>query len=361
MKQALCLSVLILLGIIGLTGTDAWARRDILEPEQKALLAKADRILVEVVAITDQGPVEPGPLQEVVLRRLKEAGYQVVTDPAQPSDVLFKVKCEQRKVWEGTTTMGSDADLPDSPSRVWKGPACQLLYLLGGKKMGWQKEVRTEFPDSIPAAASAKAADPGQYALAKLKERLEQYDFPVLVTADWGQEDRLLKMLNDPSATSGRKVQIVVALGDLFSTKAVPSLLKELKGSDLDVAKASAVALGNIGSKDSIPALVEAMQSGKPELQAAAAKGLGVLGSLHSDFTVITPLLDALKIDDAGVKTEVVLALGKLPDKRSYEPLFALYKSLQKMHSTEPDPKQKKLKDAVNYSLKQIDTWEYIQ
>jgi hypothetical protein len=347
--------------LTGLLGTDASASRNILEPEQKALLAKVDRILVEVVAITDQGPVEPGQLQDVVVKRLKEAGYQVVTDPAQPSDVLFKVKCEQRKVWEGTTTMGSDADLPDSPSRVWKGPACQLLYLLGGKKMGWQKEVCTEFLDSLQAAAAAKAADPGQYALAKLKERLEQYDFPVLVTADWGQEDRLLKMLNDPAATSGRKTQIVVALGDLFSAKAVPQLLKELKGSDLEVAKASAVALGNIGNKDSIPALVGAMQSGKPELQAAAAKGLGVLGSLHSDFSVITPLLEALKIDDAGVKTEVVLALGKLPDKRSYDPLFTLSKSLQKMHSTEPDPKQKKLKDAVNYTLKQIDTWEYIQ
>ncbi|MDE3019852.1 MAG: HEAT repeat domain-containing protein [Nitrospirota bacterium] len=350
-----------LLTLACLVASDAWARRDIIGAEQKALLAKADKVLVELVAITEQGPVEPGALQEVVVRRLKEAGYQVVTDPAQPSDVVFKVKCEQRKVWEGTTTMGSDADLPDSPSRVWKGPACQLSYLLGGRKMGWQKEVRTEFADALQAAAAAKAADPGQYALAKLKERLEQYDFPVLVTADWGQDDRLLKMLNDPAATSARKVQVITALGDLFSAHAVPSLLKELKGSDLEAAKASAVALGNIGNKDSIPALVEAMQSGKPELQAAAAKGLGVLGSLHSDFTVITPLLDALKIDDVGVKTEVVLALGKLPDKRSYEPIFALYQSLQRMHSTEPDPKQKKLKDAVNYTLKQIDTWEYIQ
>ncbi|MFM8552718.1 MAG: HEAT repeat domain-containing protein [Nitrospiraceae bacterium] len=352
---------LFLISLACLDVTDLWARRDMLEPEQKALLAKIDRVLIDVVAITDEGPVPPGPLQDVVAKRLKEGGYTVVSDPAQPSDVVFKVKCEQRKVWEGTTTMGSDADLPDSPSRVWKGPACQLLYLLGGKKMGWQREVRTEFSDSLQAAAAAKAAGPGQYALAKLKERLEQYDFPVLVTADWGQDDRLLKMLNDPASTSARKAQIVTVLGDLFSAKAVPGLLKELKGSDLETAKAAAVALGNIGSKESIPALVDAMQSGKPELQAAAAKGLGVLGSLHSDFSVITPLLEALKIDDATVKTEVVLALGKLPDKRSYEPLMALSKSLQKMHSAEPDPKQKKLKDAVNYTLKQIDTWEYIQ
>jgi HEAT repeat protein len=138
-------------------------------------------------------------------------------------------------------------------------------------------------------------------------------------------------------------------------------LLVDLKGTDLETAKAAAVALGNIGQKDSIPALIEAMKNGKPELQAAAAKGLGVLGTLHSEFSVIPPLLDALSIDDVTVKTEVVLALGKLPDRRSYEPLFTLYKSLQKVHNIEADPKQKKLKDAVNYTLKQIDTWEYIQ
>lgn len=354
---------LFLVLIVLLTGlsVDVSARRDLLSQEQKAVLEKANRVLVDVAAITDNGQVEAGPLQEVVVRRLKEAGYEVVTDPAQPADVNFKVKCEQRKVWEGTTTMGSDADLPDSPSRVWKGPACQLSYLLDGKKTGWRKEVRTDFVDAIQAAAAAKAGDPGAFAMAKLKERLEQYDFPVLITAEWGQEDRLLKLLDDPASSPARKVQIVGALGDLFSRKAVPHLLADLKGSDVEMAKAAAVALGNIGQKDSIPALVEAMKSGKPELQAAAAKGLGLLGSLHADFTVITPLIEALKTEDVTVKTEVVLALGKIPDRRSYEPVYALYKSLQKVHTIEADPNQKKLKDAVNYTLKQIDTWEYIQ
>jgi hypothetical protein len=357
MKRIILALIVLLCGL----PTDGSARRDLLSQEQKAALEKANRVLVDVAAITDNGQVEAGPLQEVVVRRLKEVGYEVVTDPAQPADVNFKVKCEQRKVWEGTTTMGSDADLPDSPSRVWKGPACQLAYLLDGKKTGWRKEVRTDFVDAIQAAADAKAGEPGAFAMAKLKERLEQYDFPVFITAEWGQEDRLLKLLDDPASSSARKVQIVGALGDLFSRKAVPHLLADLKGSDVEIAKAAAVALGSIGQKDSIPALVEAMKSGKPEVQAAAAKGLGLLGSLHADFTVIAPLLEALKTEDVAVKTEVVLALGKIPDRRSYEPVYALYKSLQKVHTIEVDPKQKKLKDAVNYTLKQIDTWEYIQ
>ena len=62
--------------------------------------------------------------------------------------LVFKVKCEQRKTWEGTTAAGGDADLPDAPSRLWKGPACQMTYLLGDLKVKWQKEVRTEFEDA---------------------------------------------------------------------------------------------------------------------------------------------------------------------------------------------------------------------
>ncbi len=81
--------------------------------------------------------------------------------------------------------MGSDADLPDSPSCMWKGPACQLLYLFDGKKIGWQKEVRTDFPDAQKAAEEAKAEDPGAYAMEELGERFRAYDFSALIAAEW--------------------------------------------------------------------------------------------------------------------------------------------------------------------------------
>ena len=355
--RGIAFSVLI---VIGLWAGESSARREILTPEQKAALDKVDRVLVDVVAITDKGSEEAGPLSEVVIRRMKELGYTIITDPAQPHDVVFKVKCEQRKVWEGTAASGGDADLPDSPSRVWKGPACQLTYQINGKKMGWKKEVRTDFADATTAAAEAKAGDAGAYAMTRLKERLEDYDFPALLTSEWGQDGRLLKALDQPGTTKARKVKIISLLGDIFSTEGTPRLLEALKDPDLDVAKAAAIALGNIGQKDSIPALIDAMKSGRPELRPAAAKGLGLAAALHADFSIIPPLLETLKTtDDILLKTEIAWALGKLPDNRSYEPLFALYKSLQKTH--DQDPKIAKLKEAVNYSLKQIDTWEYIQ
>jgi hypothetical protein len=344
-----------------LLASDSWARQESFTPEQKAQLEKVDRVLVEVIALSDKGPIDPAALNDVVIKRMKEFSYTVLTDPAQPNDIVLKVKCEQRKTWEGTTNMGSDADLPDSPSRVWKGPACQLSYVLDGKKMGWRKEVRTDFADAQQAAEAAKAGDPAAYAMSKLRERLEDYDFPALITAEWGQDERLFKLYDDPATPPARKVKLIGLFGHLFSTKAVPRLLAGLKGDDVEIAKASALALGNIGQKDTTPTLIQTMKNGRPELRPSAAKALGVLGALHGDFTIVDPLLETLKTDDITLKTEVVWALGKLPDRRAYEPLFALQKSLYHVRENDADPKLVKLKEAVNWSIKQIDTWEYLQ
>jgi HEAT repeat protein/PBS lyase HEAT-like repeat-containing protein len=344
-----------------LLAAQAEARRDSLTQEQKDRLDKVQRVLVEVLAITDQGQVDAGPLAEVVIRRMKDVGYTVLTNPEDPHDVVLRVKCEQRKIWEGTAASGGDADLPDSPSRVWKGPACQLGYLLEGKKMGWRKEVRTDFADAVQAAGSAGAGDPGVYAMTKLRERLEEYGFPILLAAEWGQEHRLLKLLDEPSSTQARKIRVISMLGEIFATEAVPRLLKALKDPDIAIAKAAALALGNIGQKESAAALTEVLKTGPPELQAAAAKGLGQLGALHGDFSIIQPLLEALKSSEIAVKTEAAWGLGKLPDRRAYEPLDALAKSLTHVRGPDADPNERKLKEAVHWSLKQIDTWEYIQ
>jgi len=341
--------------------SETWARRESLTDLQKQQLLHIDRILLDVLALTDQGQTDPTPFRNLVAKRLEEFGYSIVSDPSQPYDVVFKVKCEQRKIWEGTTNMGSDADLPDSPSRLWKGPACQLTYLLDGRATGWRKEVRTDFSDAQQAAEAAKADSSSVYAMTKLHERLEDYDFPSLVTAEWGQEERLFKLYDNPTTPSARKVRLIASFGQLFSAKSVPRLLIALKGSDQEIAKAAALALGNIGQKETIPTLIDTMKSGTPELRATAAKALGLVGALHGDFTIIDPLLDTLKTDDVAVKTEVAWALGKLPDRRAYDPLFALQNSLAHIHGNEMDPKVAKLKEAVNWSIKQIDTWEYLQ
>jgi hypothetical protein len=332
------------------------AYRDYFTTDQKAQLLKVQKVLVEAIALTDKGAADAGPIKEVATRRLQELGYAVTTDASQPHDVVFRVKCEQRKTWEGTTTMGSDADLPDSPSRVWKGPACQLNYLLGGTKIKWQKEVRTDFEDAGPAATAAKADDPGQYAIAKLKGVLEQYDFPVLLAAEWGQADRLLKMLDESGTNELRKLKVISLLGEMLADEALPRLKEALQ--DKQLAKQAVLAMGNIG-KDGIPILIDMLKHAKdPELQAAAAKGLGQVGGVHGDARIIPPLIEMLDAPgiDIRVQTEIAWALGKLPDKRSVEPLFALDRKLQKIRNDPPDPQIKKLKEAVFWAIKQVYT-----
>ena len=357
MKQALIGSFILLVAFVT---ADADARREIRTPKQKEQLAQASRIWVNALALTDKGEVDSDPIAKLVSRRLEEVGYTTHTNRDESYDVEFSVKCEQRKVWKGTLASGGDADLPDSPMRTWRGPACQLTYYLKLRHLGWRKEVRADFEDSVKAAQEAKAGDPGAYALAQLMEKLERYDFPVLLAADWRHEDRLLVLLDAPNTSSARKVRIIRSLGQMFSGKAVPRLQVALKDSDPAIASASADALGDIGHQDSIKALADTLKTGSPELKIQAARGLGKLGALHGDFSVVPPLLDALETDDIELKTEVVWALGKLPDKRAYEPLYELQLSLQNIRTSDRDSADGRLWDAVNYSLKQIDPSDQI-
>src|SRR5512146_2160229 len=198
----------------------SWAYRDYLTAEQKALLDKIQTVRVDAIALSDKGALDAGPIAEVAARRISELGYSVVRDAGKPHDAVFKVKCEQRKTWEGTTAAGGDADLPDSPSRLWKGPACQLTYLLGDMKIKWQKEVRTDFEDAAAAALSANAGDPGAFAASKLKEELEKSDFPLLLAAEWGHPERLLKLLDAADTPQEKKFRIISLLGEMQADEA---------------------------------------------------------------------------------------------------------------------------------------------
>ncbi len=335
----------------------AWAYREHFTSEQKAQLENIQTVLVEAVALTDKGRTDSASLANAAAQRLKEVGYQVTLDHSTPHDVRFRIKCEQRKTWEGTTAAGGDADLPDAPSRLWKGPACQLTYALGGMKINWQREVRTEFEDAVAAAQAAQATDPGVYALSKLQDALEKYEFPLLLASEWGHPDRLLKLLDTADTSQIRKIKIISLLGEMQADEAMPKLKAALK--DRDLAKQALVAMGNLG-RESIPLLIETLNTTtQADVQAAAAKGLGQIGGIAGDASVVLPLLAKLQDPktDWTVLTEVAWALGKIPDKRSIQPLYDLDKKLQAMY--EPDNMiLKKLKEAVFWAIKQCDTWD---
>lgn len=357
MRRALTLSAVILLWLFWLPASPTSAHREQFTPEQRAQLEKIQTVLVDALVLPDKGGTDARAIAEIASRRLTEIGYTVVQDPTRPHDVVFRAKCEQRKTWEGTTAAGGDADLPDAPSRLWKGPACQLTYQLGGMKVKWQKEVRTDFEDAVAAARTAQASDPGTYALGKLKEALEAYEFPLLLAAEWGHAERLLKLLDSSDTSQARKLKIISLLGEMQADEALPTLKAALKNRDL--AKQALAAMGNLG-KEGIPLLIDIMnQATQPEIQAAAAKGLGQIGGISGDASVVPPLLAKLQDSKAdwAVLTEVAWALGKIPDKRSIQPLYDLDKKLQAIR--DPDNVAlKKLKEAVFWAIKQCDTWD---
>jgi hypothetical protein len=340
--------------------SDSFARRVYVTPQEKSNLQNAGTVLVNVLALTEKGPVDPGMLTAVVKRRLEEVGYQTVTDRAQPHDVELLVKCEERKKWTGTTSAGGDAEHPDAPARLWQGAACLITYLVNGRDLGWAKEVRPYEESAGDTEPGIKLDNDGQSPFLQLKARLEEYDFPVLLMADWGQITRLLTLLESPDTSKIRKLQILSALSEIHAPEAFPHLKDLLKNPDL--VQETIVALGGLG-RESIPLLIDLFESSQlTSIQAAAAKGLGDVGALSGDYRIIPPLhqylhqtLEKFKtVQDLNflVVTEVVWALGKLPDKRTVQPMEELQARIWLLYDTSPE--MASLREAVNWSYKQV-------
>ena len=346
---------------------EALARRTYFTPEQKAQLEKVQTLFVNVLALTERGRGDSTPLLEVVKPRMEEIGYTVVTDRAQAHDVEFRVKCEERKKWAGTTRAGGDAELVDAPARLWKGPACLFSYRLGGKDLGWYKEVRTDFERANDAAKAANVKDSGAYALSQLKLKLQEYDFPVMLTLEWGQDDRLLKLLDAPNTSKRRKLTILTNLEKIQSHEALPHLKEIIQ--DTEFAEEGIGALAATGS-DAIPFLVELFNtSKKSSIRAAAAEGLGTIGATTGDPAITPPLLHYLNNNlkhmetsediDFPVLTEVVWGLGKLRNEKSIAPIRDLETKVWLIYDTSPEMKE--LRDATNWTVKQTDLDGQIQ
>ena len=347
--------------------SEGLARRTHFTPEQKAQLEKAQTVYVKVLALTERGRGEAAPLVEVVQRRLKEVGYTLVSDRKQPHDVEFRVKCEERKKWVGTTRSGGDAELADAPARLWKGPACLFAYYLKGRDLGWYKEVRADFEDAIQAAKKAQAKKSGDYALSQLKIKLEEYDFPVMLTAEWGQDERLLKLLNNPKTSKQRKLKILSVMTSIKSHEALPHLKEIIK--DKSMTKDGIAALTATGS-DAIPLLVELFNTAPDSFtRAAAAKGLGTIGASTGDPAITPPLLHYLETNlqkmessqdiDFPVLTEVVWSLGKLRNEQSIPPIRELEKNVWLIYDTSKE--METLREATNWTVKQVDLDGQIQ
>lgn len=359
--RAWATSIVTIFLLVGFFSSEGLARRTYLTPEQKTQLDKIQTIRIHVLALTERGKVDGTTIEDIVRSRLEELGYTVVTNRDAPFDVMVNVKCEERKKWAGTTRAGGDADHVDAPARLWKGPACLFSYQLDGRDLGWYKEARTTFEDPGQAAKAAKAPQSGPYAIQQLAERIQEFDFPIMLAAEWGHDTRLFALLKNPQTSHKRKLKILSLLPQVQSHDALP-ILKEIL-QDKELAEEAIVALASTGS-DAIPILTEIFQTQTDSaIRAAAAKGLGEIGSHTGDPTITPPLLDYLTENlqhlktssdiDFPVLTEVVWSLGKLRNEKSIKPINELQTKVWLIYDTSKE--MAKLREATSWTYKQID------
>ncbi len=341
--------------------TSVEGRRVHLTTEQKVQLANAQTILVRVIALTERGTYETTEFTQTIADRLTDFGYTVETDPKKPHDVEFKVKCEERKTWTGTSATGGDVDLFDAPDRLWKGPACLLTYHLEHRDLQWAKEIRTPFSDAQKAAQEKNIDNAGAYAMEQLNQRLTEYDFPVLLSAEWGQVDRLLERLEHPNTPKLRKAKILSVLSELHAQEALPKLTKLLEATDLQ--EETINALTGAGG-DSIPLLIDFFQTSKDSrIRAEAAKALGNVAAKTGDPRTIPPLvqyveqvLPTLKTSadiDFPVLTEAVWAIGKLLWGPSLKPIGILQEKIWLIFDNSKPMAD--LREATSWTYKQLD------
>ncbi len=354
-------SITLIFLYMGIVASDGLARRTFFTPEHKAQLEAIETIWVKVLALTERGKGDGQAIEDVVAKRLRALGYKVVTSREEPSDVMLMVKCEERKKWSGTTRAGGDADHVDSPARLWTGPACHFSYRLNGRDLGWQKEARTDFDDPISAAKAANAPKSGPFALDQLAKRLQDFDFPAMLAAEWGHATVLFTLLKDPNTTQSRKLKILSLVPEMQSHKALPYLKELLQNPDL--AKPTIMALASSGSA-AIPLLTEIFETHEDStVRAAAAKGLGAIGSHTGDPDITPPILKYLINNlkqmetssdiDFPVLIEVVWSLGKLRNEDSIAPMRELEEKVWLIYDTSKEMEE--LRDATNWTIKMVD------
>ena len=346
---------------MGIAASDGFSRRTYFTPEHKTQLKSIETIWVKVLALTERGKGNGQPVEEMINKRLTALGYKVVTSRDEPSDVMLMVKCEERKKWSGTTRDGGDADHADSPARLWTGPACHFSYRLNGRDLGWQKEARTDFEDSVSAAKAANAPKSGDFAIDQLAKRLQDFDFPAMLAAEWGHAAVLFTLLKDPNTTQSRKLKILSLVPEMQSHEALPYLKELLQNPDL--AKPTIMALASSGSS-AIPLLTEIFETHNDStVRAAAAKGLGAIGSHTGDPDITPPILKYLIKNlkqmetssdiDFPVLIEVVWSLGKLRNEDSIAPMRELEEKVWLIYDTSKEMEE--LRDATNWTIKMVD------
>jgi len=116
----------------------------------------------------------------------------------------------------------------------------------------------------------------------------------------------------------------------LKNGKDIASLIKTLYDKDYEVRDAAAKALGEIGDSSSVSELVKALKDEKRSMRISAAKALGKIGK-----PAVKSLLSCMDNKNPKVRVAILVALGKIGDKKTADQIAPLLKDKNIMVQSE--------------------------
>ena len=304
-------------------------------------LVSAQVILVETDLSDPQTGGGAAFVEKIVTKRLEELKFTVETDKSRKHDVVVQVIC-------GESMSPGFPSKPDS----FNGPPCLFHYRFQGKLMPWVQVERFIYSEGVKTATSLLSRDPTALPSTRIRSYLQEFDFPLLLSAEWGHIDRLLQLFESPSTSHFRKEMVMVLLGEIQAEAAFNVLVEALE--DKSLRAGAARALGEFGEKARRPLTSLLETSTSPEVQSAAIHGLGRVGALTGDTSSTALLLRVLQTPgvNRGVQTEAVWALGKAPDFRAFPILAELEREIWMIQSN--DPELGRLRQAVDWSIREV-------
>ncbi len=209
------------------TFTSSVGSQEILTPRQPiASLVEAQTIYLRTQVLESGIRIDPQPIAKVITQRFRQVGYEVVTDINAPHDVTVYFQCEEPTRIKPLTNSTVKYFLKLS------GPPCVFHYAFQETPVDWQRIDTIVFNEGVRVAKKMAAVSSNSRPLPASTQYLELLDFPLLLSAEWGQVDRLVAILDAPTSTLARKQKVVNLLGEIRAEPTFPRLLRALDDPD---------------------------------------------------------------------------------------------------------------------------------
>ena len=314
-------------------------------------ITTAQTIFVEATVPMTTNSIKPNIIRRIFTRRMEEMGFTITTKNTVSHDVMVKIICEDPTQPKGKEPSRLPKMVPPKRNKI-QGPPCFMAYHFHGRPIPWQNINRVVYSEGVNVAKQIALQHPETDFSHTIPLYLEQYDFPLLLSAEWGQAERLIQTFYNQETTDERKSRIISLLGETHPPLAFQFLVNILQ--DDAFAPESARALGHFGgtAKPYLTSLLKNAET--PKVQAAAANGLGQIGAMTGDPSTTLLFLELLTRPDIdmAVQTEIVWALGKSPDFAAHPVLAELEKKVWLVRSK--DPQLQKLRQAVDWSIREV-------